>query len=168
MPIRRAAVATVAVAAVLSLISPSAHAVHFYRGPGGGCTPTDGTITDDPENETGPITATVLMYHNTFHDRAQSYKPETRVKVGEAVLFTWNSAHCHSVKADDGSFYSGFHYPTTEPTSPRGVPGFFDYPALEQSPTLRYVHTFKKPGTYRYTCEHHGSIGMFGDVIVEA
>lgn len=141
---------------------PSAEAVHFYRGPGGGCTPTDGA-TGDGAGVTPA--ATVLMLHNTFNDSSTGL-PITRVSVGDAVKWTWNSVHCHSVQAPE--FYSGFHYPTTEPTTPRGIPGFFDYPVLEMNPTLSWTHVFNTAGTYLYACEHHALIGMRGLVIVDA
>lgn len=119
------------------------------------------------ETGSGPIAATVFLSHNTFHDSSTTLLPETRIKVGEAVKWTWNSAHCHSVWSA-GNFYSRFHYPTTAPSSPQVVPGFFEYPVLEmEEPALEYVHTFTEPGTYSYFCEHHAIIGMVATVVVE-
>lgn len=161
-----------------------AHAVHWYRGPGGGCTPADGELTDDPAGTTPSVIKGVVLGHNVFGAGAGrsgfSAEPfvaptETRIKAGESIHWTWNSAHCHSVTSTDfvsGSttrvFDSGFHYPTTPPESPRVVPGFFEYPALDDTPTLAFTHTFATPGTYTYFCVHHVSIGMRGVVIVEA
>lgn len=151
-------------AIVLSMTAP-AHAVHWYRGPGGGCTPSAGETTDRTEPN-GPVAATVRMEHNLFRDVA-SGGPVTRIAVGQAVRFTWNSEHCHSADAVDRSFASGFHYPQATPTSPQVLPGLFEYPALTDAPTLAFTHTFTVPGTFRYACVHHAAIGMNGVVIVE-
>ncbi len=155
-----AAIAT----AVLFAGAVPAGAIHFYRGPGGGCTPASGDLTDQVQPQ-GPIAASVLMLHNTYHD-VSSGSPVTRVDAGQAVRWTWNSAHCHSVSAAE--FNSGFHYPTAAPGSPRVLPGLFDYPVPELSPTLSYTRTFTTPGIYTYSCVHHGAIGMAGVVVVEA
>ena len=150
-------------AVAVSMTAP-AHAVHFYRGPGGGCTPKTGETTDRAEPN-GPVTATVRMEHNLFRDVATG-GPITRVAIGDAVRFTWNSEHCHSADASEGSFTSGFHYPQATPTTPQVVPGFFEYPVLTDTPTLAFTHTFTTAGTFRYACVHHASIGMNGIVIV--
>ena len=148
-------------AATLVATASLAGAVHFYRGPGGGCTPAEGELGEGP---VAPAPgAKVLMLHNTFHDGV-SGTPVTRVAVGEAVVWTWNSAHCHSVVA--GAFYSGFHYPAREPGTPAALPGLLHYPVPETSASLSYTRTFAEPGEYRYACEHHGAIGMVGVVIV--
>jgi plastocyanin len=153
--------------AVLSLVLSmmgSAHAVHFYRGTGGGCSEADGELID-PGAPAPNVTATVQLWHNLFIDN-ESGTPDTHIKAGEAVRWTWNSAHCHSVES--GSvFKSGFHYPKIAPEGPQAVPGVFDYPLLDETPTLSYVRTFTTPGTYSYICIHHASIGMVGNVIVE-
>ena len=156
-------------AAALTILFVSATpslAVHVYRGPDSGCTPTDGPITDDATSAEGAAEATVLVMHNTFNDAANG-TPVTRVRPGDVVEWQWWSAHCHSAWAGDGTFYSGFHYPTATPESPQAVPGFFDYPVPDDTPTLTYRHTFSSPGTYQYFCEHHQAIGMVGTVIVE-
>lgn len=153
------------------LMAQPALAIHFYRGPGGGCSPTDGQLTDDPVNETGDVTAVVQLWHNSFYDPEAPITESnvTLINVGEAVKWTWNSAHCHSVQDNIPSvnLNSGFHYPTTVPDSPKVVPGFFDYPVLTDEPTLSFVHTFTEPGTYSYFCIHHVGIGMSATVIVE-
>ncbi|HEX9696785.1 MAG TPA: plastocyanin/azurin family copper-binding protein [Actinomycetota bacterium] len=142
-------------------VAAPAGAVHFYRGPGGGCTPADGALSD---GGSGTVAGTIKVLHNTFADAATGL-PVTRIGAGEALTWTWNSAHCHSVQAAE--FYSGFHYPAPEPTSPALVSGVFDYPVLEENPTLSYTITFDTPGIYPYACEHHAAIGMNGLVIVE-
>jgi plastocyanin len=167
--VRPLAACLLTVPLMLAASTPSAHAIHFYRGPGGGCTPADGAITDDPTGGGGPVGAIVQIGHNTFSEVNVSgfgvLPGEVHVKVGSAVQWTWNSAHCHSVKAD--SFYSLFHYPTAPPESPLVAPGAFEYPILDDTPTLSYTHTFNAVGTYAYACEHHASIGMTGTVIVD-
>jgi plastocyanin len=150
--------------------TPSAHAIHFYRGPGGGCVPADGATTDDVGTP-GTVGAVVTVGHNTFNDTLTGFDvlpAVIHVKAGQAVKWVWKSAHCHSVLGDAaGSFYSKFVYPTQAPESPQVVPGFFEYPVLDQTPTLSYTHTFTTAGSYAYHCEHHASIGMTGTVIVD-
>lgn len=142
-----------------------AQAIHLYRGPGGGCTPADGVVTDDPENETGPEGAVEIVLHNTFNDTSTN-APVTFIEAGQSIRWRWWSQHCHSVTG--AGWDSGFHYPLEEPTSPKGVAGVVDYPVADGSDvTLEYVHTFKAPGTYMYQCVHHGLIGMQGVVVVE-
>jgi plastocyanin len=156
--------ATIAAAVlVLGMMAAPAHAIHEYRGPGGGCTPADGPTTDDAA-ASGPVAATISVLHNTFNDKATGL-PQTHVKVGDSVVWEWASAHCHSVQA--AGFYSGFHYPTAEPESPHVLPGLFDYPVPDDTPTLSYRHTFTTVGSYSYACEHHASIGMIGTIVVD-
>lgn len=162
MAARSRALLALAALAVLTLL-PAAGAVHWYRGPGGGCTPADGALGTPP----AASGATVLMLHNTFHDLATG-SPVTVIKAGQSVTWTWNSAHCHSAAADGGAFYSGYHYPAQAPSSPRVLPGFFEYPVPTLEPTLSYTHTFAQPGTFTYACEHHRLIGMVGVVVVQA
>jgi plastocyanin len=145
------------------VLLPATAAVHEYRGPSGGCTPAVGEISDSAPN--GPVVTTVLMLHNTFNDLSTGL-PLTVVHVGDAVRWTWNSEHCHSIQS--ASFYSGFHYPEPEPTTPPLLPGLFHYPVPTLSATLAYTHTFAQTGTFMYACEHHGVIGMQGVVLVLA
>lgn len=157
---------------LVTALAPAATGVHFYRGDGSGCSPASGELTDDPNEEHGEINGTVMALHNSFHDEA-TLTPVTRIQTGEAVRWVWNSEHCHSVQhvpteGEEMAFYSGFHYPEEEPTTPELVPGAFHYPVPNlEDPALSYVHTFQEPGTYVYICEHHGTIGMVGTVIVE-
>lgn len=151
-------------ALVLGLGSLPAQAIHFYRGPGGGCTPATGELTDDPTPPSGPVAATVKMLHNSYHDD-ETGGPVTFIEPGQAVRFTWNSAHCHSADSA-GTFASGFHYPTTAPTSAQALPGVFDYPIPEETATLAFTHTFPTAGTFTYSCVHHAAIGMTGVVVV--
>ena len=172
--------AATVVLVVASSLSP-AHAIHWYRSTDGGCAPADGALTDDPPETIPNVTATVVLGHNTFEEgllgtgfsvEALLAPFETRIRAGESITWTWNSAHCHSVTSTDqvaGSpvFDSGFLYPTTPPESPRVAPGLFEYPLLDETPTLSYTHTFTTPGAFDYFCVHHASIGMNGVVIVE-
>lgn len=167
---RRLALVLVAVLAGI-LVAPPAQAVHWYRGPFGGCTPNDGPLTD-PGGSTGTVAADVILLHNSFNN-ASNGAAVTEINVGEAVRWTWNSSHCHSVAADNANpgpaghtFYSGFHYPTAAPESPAVLPGLFHYPVPDLTPTLSYTRTFNDPGTYVYFCEHHALIGMVGAVVV--
>ena len=172
-----AAMVSIASFLLLGLPSPS-NAFHLFRGDenggcGMGCCPATAELSDDPEfngvRVHGPITAEVAMLHNTFNDSASGL-PVTHIKAGEAVRWSWNSAHCHSVdgRMDAPSFYSGFHYPIHPPAAPELLPGVVDYPIPDPTPTLTFVHTFDTPGTFLYFCEHHVEIGMIGLVIVDA
>ena len=146
------------------LTASPAGAVHFYRGPGSGCTPAAGEIR--AEGDQAPVGAEVLMLHNTFND-SSNLSPVTVVKAGQAVRWTWNSEHCHSVTA--AAFKSGYHYPAPEPSTPKAVAGLFDHPVPELEDTsLAYTYTFTEPGTFVYSCVHHATIGMTGVVVVEA
>jgi plastocyanin len=155
----------VVLALVLAAMTTNAHAIHFYRNTGGGCSEADGELTDAGA-QNGAVTATVKLLHNLFQD-SDSGTSETHIKAGEAVRWTWNSSHCHSVQSES-AFNSGFHWPKTPPESPQVVPGFFEYPLFDDTPTLSYVHTFTTPGTYSYFCVHHASIGMTGTVVVSS
>jgi len=172
----RSALFAATVALILAAGLPPAHAIHWYRSTDGGCSAADGALTDDPVETIPNVTATVVLGHNTFSEglagtgfsvESLSAATETRIKAGESIVWTWNSAHCHSVTSNDLLFDSGYHYPTTPPESPQVVPGFFEYPLLDPTPTLSYTHTFATPGTYNYFCVHHASIGMNGVVIVD-
>lgn len=158
---RRVVLGAVLVVAMTGIGAAPTDAVHFYRGPGGGCTSADGALSD---GGAGTVAATMLVMHNTFNDAATGL-PVTTVNAGEAVRFTWNSAHCHSV--DGASFSSGFHYPTAAPGSPAAAPGVFHYPVPDDTPTLSYTRTFSTPGSYAISCVHHAAIGMVGRIVVE-
>ena len=162
---RQRAGVLLAVVAMGSAAVP-ASAVHFYRGSSGGCTPNDGMLAPEGTQVEAPADATVQVMHNTFNDSADA-TPVTRISVGETVQWEWLSAHCHSVRDNGGAFYSGYHYPAAEPTTPALAPGVFHYPVPESEATLVYRRTFTEPGTYVYVCEHHAAIGMVGLVVVE-
>ena len=164
--------------AVASLVLQPASAVHFYRGngaggTGSGCSPSDGALSGDT-GPSGPSGATIKLGHNAYDDGSDfkavtgfsNQPPTTTIDVGESVTWTWNSSHCHSVTS--GSlFNSGLIYPTSPPESPKVVPGFFEYPVLDSTPTLSYTRTFMTTGTYTYFCMHHASIGMTGTIVVQ-
>lgn len=146
-----------------ALTAPAAEAIHFYRGPGGGCQPASGEIGES--QNPGPKEADVQLWHNTFAD-GSTLSPVTTIKAGGSITWTWNSAHCHSVTFADSA--TGLRYPSKEPSTPRVVQGFFDYPVLETDPGLSFTKTFTTPGRFTYSCDHHAAIGMVGVVIVEA
>jgi plastocyanin len=171
-----------AVGVLLATNLPAGHAFHFYRSTDDGCSAAEGGLTDDPSGTIPNVVASVAVGHNAFargiagtgfNARTLLAPLETHIKAGQSITWTWQSAHCHSVTSNafaSGTtrlFDSGFHYPTTAPESPRAVPGFFEYPILDDTPTLSYTHTFTAPGTYEYFCVHHSSIGMNGVVVVE-
>lgn len=172
-------------AAILAGAATPANAIHWYRNTDSGCAANDGALTDDPVDEFGniihgPLATTVQLLHNAFKDEAtdpsltgfEIEESVTTIAAGESLIWTWNSAHCHSVTFHpnvvfgDSAPDSGFYYPTTAPDSPQVLPGFFEYPLLTESPTLSWQHTFSTPGTFTYFCVHHESIGMAGTIVV--
>ncbi|HVE94202.1 MAG TPA: plastocyanin/azurin family copper-binding protein [Acidimicrobiales bacterium] len=157
---RRVLLVTAAVVGLLGTVVPSAGAVHFYRGTGQGCSAADGAL-----GAAVTPAATVMLGHNTYHDPATGFLPVTVINAGEAVQWTWNSAHCHSVNGS--GFASGFHYPASTPTTPAVAPGALHYPVPEVAPTLSYTRTFPTAGTFQYSCVHHAAIGMAGIVVVQ-
>ena len=166
-----------AMIAVVTAGSP-ANAIHWYRGTGSGCSAADGALTGDPDGTIPNVSATIVVGHNTYSEGISGFDAsslvaptETTINAGESVRWTWNSSHCHSVSSSTSTpngplFDSGLHYPTTPPESPQVVPGFFEYPILDDSPTLSYTRTFTTPGRYSYFCVHHVAIGMQGVIVV--
>lgn len=158
----RAIIVAAVLAAVLGAM-PGANAIHFYRGDCDGNGTNDGRGGNLGANVVPA--ATVMLLHNTFNDAA-TLLPVTRIQRGQAIKWTWNSAHCHSVQATD-VWNSGFYYPTQAPDSPQVVPGFFEYPVPTMAPTLSFTRVFPTAGTFPYFCIHHQVIGMNGVVVVE-
>ena len=160
--------AIVTVGILIAGMTP-AQAIHWYRGTSGNCTPNDGALGDAPE----PNGATVRLLHNAYETAPtdtsvtgfRNDPPTTTIQAGQSITWTWNSSHCHSVTFD-AQLDSGFYYPTAPPESPQVAPGAFNYPVLDESPTLSWTHTFASAGTYAYSCVHHASIGMTGTVVV--
>lgn len=77
------------------------------------------------------------------------FEPKTlKVKVGTKV--TWNSAPGEFHSVDSGDAQSG---PQAGPL--KAPVGF-----------TTYSYTFDKPGTYKYICQPHVSVGMVGEVVV--
>lgn len=166
--------------ALAALVIQPALAIHFYRGngaggTGSGCSPADGALSGDYPGPTGTLGATIKLGHNTYDDGSSALAvtgfsnepPTTTITAGQSVKWTWNSSHCHSVTGSSSSFNSGLIYPTAAPESPKVIPGFFEYPVLDDTPTLSYTRTFSTAGTYSYFCLHHASIGMTGTIVVQ-
>lgn len=167
---RRTITVVVAIAGLLLGVVPTADAFHWYRGPADDCTSADGALTDD-QTSPGDADTQVLLGHTTYHD-ASSGAPVSRIDAGDSVTWDWASSHCHSVTFGDpvaGTEESGtaLHYPQEAPESDQAVEGFFEYPVLDETPTLSYSRTFDEAGTYSYYCIHHWYVGMQGTVVVE-
>jgi len=178
--IRRGVAVAMVSMIVLGASLPQAQAVHWYRNTGAGCSEADGALTDDPTGTTPNVTASVVIGHNTFSTGVSGFaadpllgSPVTRIKAGESITWTWNSAHCHSVTSTDFSsgttriFDSGFHWPKVPPEAQRVAEGALEYPLLDETPTMSYTHTFDTPGSFGYFCVHHALIGMNALVIVD-
>ncbi|MDE1902938.1 MAG: cupredoxin domain-containing protein [Alphaproteobacteria bacterium] len=90
----------------------------------------------------------------------ESFTPATvTVKAGQAVEWRNTSPITHSV-----SFDSKAAAKAGDAALPPAVQPFAsgDIAAGEV-----YLHTFDRPGTYRYFCTHHESGGMLGTVVVQ-
>ncbi len=156
--IARLSVLGASILTALLLAAPST-AIHFYQGTGSGC--SSAPAGDLGEGGAGDHTVEVL--HNTFND-ATNASPITAVSAGDSVTWRWVSVHCHSVSGT--GWDSGFHWPAGASTGVQAVPGFFDYPLPDETPSLTYTRTFTEPGIHLYSCVHHAIIGMQGAVIV--
>lgn len=80
---------------------------------------------------------------------------EVEVPVGGKVIWTNDSLVLHRILSDP--------LPTQDPASP-GAPGPFQ--CREVPPGGSYQCVLVAPGTYRYTCPDHASVGMAGRIIV--
>ena len=85
---------------------------------------------------------------------------EVTVKVGDTVEWTNRSVVMHTV--------------TCDPAKPKdkanvALPvGAQPFDSGEMGEDAVFKHTFSAPGTYKYLCIEHESMGMVGTVVVEA
>lgn len=103
----------------------------------------DGTIAD----QTGVETATVQVGAAGNGGRFAFDPPALRVSSGTTVAWKWSGeGGQHNVAFQDLEADSG---------------GLFGEPGVH------FEHTFERPGTYRYACEPHRTLGMKGAIVVE-
>ncbi|MGH9038774.1 MAG: plastocyanin/azurin family copper-binding protein [Acidimicrobiia bacterium] len=84
----------------------------------------------------------------------------TKVNAGDSVTWVWENPYCHSI-----TFQS-----TEVQSTDGGQPGNYDgsQPQLTKPDGSNDTFTvkFDAPGTYGYSCVHHASVGMTGEVVV--
>lgn len=98
----------------------------------------DGDIADEREND--EVRVTVGVGNGFAFD-----PPAVRVDPGTIVVWEWSGeGGGHNVAAEEGAFESDLH-------SEAGA---------------SFEHTFEEPGTFRYACTPHISMGMKGAVVV--
>lgn len=87
------------------------------------------------------------------------FQPNTvRVRVGQTVQWRNRSSYFHTVTADEQRAQIPAHVELPEDAEP--------FHSGDIPPGGEYSHTFKVPGTYRYTCVPHELSDMSGTVIV--
>lgn len=147
---------TAGLVAAAFLLTPPASAVHLFPvTPGFDPLGHDcaANLTDAPSDPE----ATVDVAGFNFVDGA-SRSSTTEIEAGQAVTWTWQADHCHSVTLADGR-------------GTQGADGFM--PAQPELVRIgdrgdSFTLTFDTPGTYEYQCVHHASVGMTGVVEVAA
>jgi plastocyanin len=151
----------VLVAVLLLAHAPQASAVHLFPlvpgDPAGDCA---AKMKTDPGNSAAHVTSEVFFF---FDDASSS--STTTIKRGQAV--TWEFLRfCHSVTsvsvpkgAKKFSTYGG-------KGSATGVVAGQDQLVKPDGVNSTYTLKFRVPGTYRYECIHHASVGMTGTVVV--
>jgi halocyanin-like protein len=103
----------------------------------------DGSVAD----ETGADTATVAVGAAGNRGHFAFDPPVLRVSTGTRVVWEWmGNGGAHTVRFQEIDVDSGD--PMAEPDS-------------------TFEHTFEIPGTYRYACAPHRSLGMKGAIVVE-
>jgi plastocyanin len=85
---------------------------------------------------------------------------EVTIKVGDTVEWTNRSVVMHTVTCDPAKPKDKTNVALPTDAQP------FD--SGEMGEDAVFKHTFKSPGTYKYLCVEHESMGMVGAVIVQA
>ena len=156
MILRRSMLPLLAIAVAVGALVVPAGAIHLFPlapgDPGGDC---GSTLQPDPGGSAGHVG----VEHFSFMDHS-SGDSTTTVKPGDSVTWMWEQPYCHSVtfqstdvESTDGGAPGGFEGDEPQLTKPDGSNNTF-------------TTTFKTPGTYDYSCVHHGSMGMVGQVVV--
>jgi plastocyanin len=96
-----------------------------------------------------PATTAPPAKPNSVLAAGTSFTPNSlTVKAGTKVTWTAQTGEAHSVTSGEPS--------KADPTGQMNAPiGFTTYSV-----------TFKKPGTYKYFCQPHGTLGMVGEIVV--
>ncbi|MGH8972416.1 MAG: plastocyanin/azurin family copper-binding protein [Acidimicrobiia bacterium] len=156
MILRRTTLPLLAMALAVGALAVPAGAVHLFPlapgDPGGDC---GSTLQADPGSSAGHVG----VEHFSFMDHS-SGSSTTNVKAGDSVTWVWEQPYCHSVTFQSAEIKG------TEGGPPAGRTG--DEPQLTKPDGSNNTFTtkFDKPGTYDYSCVHHGSVGMTGQVVV--
>ncbi len=156
MILRRTTLPLVAMALAVGALVVPAGAIHLFPlvpgDPFGDC---GTTLEPDPGDAAGHVG----VEHFSFMDHS-SGDSTTNVKAGDSVTWIWENPYCHSVTFQSAEIKS------TEGGPPGGFSG--DEPQLTrpEGSNNTFTATFEKPGTYGYSCVHHASMGMVGEVVV--
>ena len=90
---------------------------------------------------------------------ANVFQPATlSISTGTTVTWTNTSAVQHTVTADASKAINA-----ADVSLPAGVAAWDSGPL---NPAQTYSHTFTTPGTYKYVCIPHESIGMVATIVV--
>ncbi len=156
MILRRATLPFLAMALAVGALAVPAGAIHLFPlfpgDPGGDC---GAVLQPDPGSSAGHVGVEDF----SFMDHSSS-SSTTTVKPGDSVTWSWENPYCHSVtfesadiKGTEGGPPAGRNHNEPQLTKPEGS-------------NKTFTAKFDKPGTYKYSCVHHASVGMTGQVVV--
>ena len=156
MILRRATLPFLAMALAVGALAVPAGAIHLFPlfpgDPGGDC---GATLTTDPGGSPGHVGVEFF----SFKDHASS-STTTQIKAGESVTWVWENPYCHSVTFQSPEITG------TEGGPPAGRTGSEPQLTKPKGSNNAFTAKFDKPGTYKYSCVHHASLGMTGQVVV--
>ncbi len=145
-----------AVVTAVGMLALPAGAIHLFPlapgDPGGDC---GAALQADP----GGSAARVRVMGFQFDDDA-TQTSTSEVKAGESVTWHWDLPHCHSVTFESDQVGG------TDGKEPGGFDGSEPQLVKPDGGKNTFTATFAVPGTYEYSCVHHGSVGMVGMVVV--
>jgi uncharacterized cupredoxin-like copper-binding protein len=156
MILRRTTLPLLAVALAIGALIVPAGAIHLFPlapgDPGGDC---GSTLQPDPGEAAGHVGVGPFSF--TDHGGGGS---TTEVKAGDSVTWVWENPYCHSVTFQSNEVQS------TDGGGPGGFDGSEPQLTKPEGSNNTFTTKFDKPGTYDYSCVHHGSLGMTGQVMV--
>ena len=156
MILRRTTLPLLAIAVAVGALIVPAGAIHLFPlapgDPGGDC---GTTLQPDPGTSAGHVG----VAHFSFMDHS-SGDSTTTVTAGDSVTWVWEVPYCHSVTFSSGDIQG------TDGKQPGGFDGEEPQLTRPEGSNNSFTATFKTPGTYDYSCIHHASVGMTGQVVV--
>lgn len=144
-----------AVLGLAAMATPPAQAIHLFP-----LTPVFDplghdcakALSADPGGSDGRFAVAGFNFINE-DDRSST----VTIEAGGAVAWTWAADHCHSVTFAAGGGTVGA--PGFQPAQPELV-------RMNGPGSATFTASFEQPGTYLFSCVHHGSVGMRGQVVV--